>query len=291
VTPVNAATITPQVRERLTAAVQWDPARIALKYGAHGAAHARGQALRAAGRLPEVANVYAASCPKSGSQWIKALLHHPIVRRHTGLFTLPQLDYQRRRPRPFPPGTFVPGLYVSYDEYRRLPKPASHRLVYIFRDPRDIVVSGYFSGLETHREMQGLEQRRERMRRMPVAEGLLFALEYGRGHLQDMASWVEVRDEHVRTWRLEDIGADPASRVPEILAHCGVRLDADELATVLAETSRAALQRKDLGSRRPGAESHYRVRRQTFRELFGPEHYAAVEEVVPGLVEKLGYPA
>jgi hypothetical protein len=288
---MNATTIAPQVRERLTAVVQWDPARVALKYGAHGGAHARGRLLQAGRRLPAVANVFAASCPKSGSQWIKALLHHPVVRRHTGLFTLPQLDYQKRRPRPFPLGTFVPGLYLSYEEYRRLPKPESHRLVYIFRDPRDIVVSGYFSGLETHREMQGLEQRRERMRQMSVSEGLLFALEYGQGHLRDMATWVDVRDEHVRSWRLEDISAAPATRVPEILAHCGVRLSADELATVLADTSREALQRKDLQFRKPGAESHYRVKRQTFRELFGPEHYAAVERVVPGLVEKLGYEA
>jgi hypothetical protein len=59
---------------------------------------------------------------------------------------------------------------------------------------------------------------------------------------------------------------------------------------VLGETSREALQRKDLQFRRPGTESHYRVKRQTFRELFGPEHYAAVEQVVPGLVDKLGYP-
>jgi hypothetical protein len=63
-----------------------------------------------------------------------------------------------------------------------------------------------------------------------------------------------------------------------------------ELTQVLAETSREALQRKDLATRKPGSESHYRVRRQGFRELFGPEHYAAVEDVVPGLVTQLGYP-
>ena len=30
--------------------------------------------------------------------------------------------------------------------------------------------------------------------------------------------------------------------------------------------------------------------RKTFRDVFQPEHYAALEELVPGLVARLGYP-
>jgi hypothetical protein len=282
----------PTIRERLTAGLSWAPARIMVKYAAHYGARARGEGLRLTGRLPEVANIYAASCPKSGSQWIKAVLHHPVVRARTGLFTLPQFDYWQRELPAFPLATFVPGVYLSYPAYQSVPKPASYRTVYIFRDPRDIVVSGYFSGLETHPEMLGLEQRRRDLEQMSVSDGLLYALEYGEAHLQDMATWVGVdeADENVAAWRLEDISADPATVVPQILAHCGVTLSDSELAVVLAETSREALQRKDLAARKPGSESHYRVRRQGFRELFGPEHYAAVERVVPGLVAELGYP-
>jgi hypothetical protein len=279
------------VRDLVTAAVQWGPARNTIKRGVHLGARARGGVLRASGRLPDIANLYAASSPKSGSQWIKALLDHPIVRSHTGLFTLPQLDYYgRRRTRAFPAGTYVPGLYFSYADYQRLQRPYPHRTVYIFRDPRDIVVSGYFSGLQTHREIAGVAERRAKLQQMSTSDGLLFALDYGQQHLRDMASWVDVEDPTVRTWRLEDVNADPENLIPEILAHCGVVLSAAELATVLAETSRTALQRKDLAVRKPGTESHYRVRRQSFRDLFGPEHYEAVERVVPGLVEKLGYP-
>jgi hypothetical protein len=281
----------PGVRDLVTAAVQWGPARNTIKRAVHLGARARGGALHASGRLPAVVNIYAASCPKSGSQWIKALLDHPIVRAHTGLFTLPQLDYYgRHRTRPFPAATFVPGLYFSYADYQRLSRPYPHRTVYIFRDPRDIVVSGYFSGLETHREIAGVAERRAQLQRMSTSDGLLYALKYGEQHLRDMASWVGVDDPTVRSWRLEDVNAAPDRVVPEILAHCGVTLSADELGTVLAETSREALQRRDLAERKPGAESHYRVRRQSFRDMFGPEHYAAVERVVPGLVERLGYP-
>lgn len=280
------------MRERLSATVNWPPARNAIKRAAYASAFARGRVLAVRGKLPEIANIYAASCPKSGSQWIKALLDHPIVRAHTGLFTLPQLDdfNETQRTRAYPAATFIPGLYVSYDAYRRLAKPYPHKLVYIFRDPRDIVVSGYFSGLATHREYGTVAEHRAKLRDLSTSDGMLYALEYGKAHVQNMATWVDVADPNVATWRLEDISADPGSAVPAILKHCGVELSEPELAAVLTETSREALQRKDLAHRKPGEESHYRKRRVGFRDLFEPEHYAAVEQVVPGLVEKLGYP-
>jgi hypothetical protein len=280
------------MRDRLSATVQWAPARNSIKRAAYLGAVARGRLMSARGTLPDVANIYAASCPKSGSQWIKALLDHATVRAHTQLFTVPQLDdfSTTARTRAYPAGTFIPGLYVSYDGYQRLAKPFPHRTIYIFRDPRDIVVSGYFSGLESHREYGDVAERRALLRGMSTSDGLLWALDYGEQHVQNMASWVDVSDPNVMTWRLEDISADPAAAVPAILEHCGVELSESELAAVLDETSREALQRKDLAHRKPGQESHYRTKRLGFRDLFGPEHYAAVERVVPGLVERLGYP-
>lgn len=286
-----ARRLSTRVRNALTTSVNWPPARTAVKRGAHAAAHARGRYLAARRALPDVANIYAASPPKAGSQWTKALFDHPIVRAHTGLFTLPQFEYNLRQLKTVPAATFVPGLYLSYPAYANIPKRYPYRTVFVFRDPRDIVVSGYFASFGAHPDMLGLAERRETMRSMSVEEGLLYSLEESAHHFRDMATWVDVADEHVATWRLEDISADPEGIVPKILAHCGVDLSDDELAQVLQDTSREALQRQDLARRPPGADSHYRVTRQSFRDLFGPEHYAAIEQVVPGLVERLGYPA
>ena len=246
--------------------------------------------LQTSGKLPPVANIFAGSCPKSGSQWIKALLHHPVVRKHTGLFTLPQLGYQQRSFGGFPGGTFVPGLYISYQEYTRFHQPLPHRMVYVFRDPRDIVVSAYFSAF-THREILDLKESKALLESMPIDEGLMWVLHNGEGHLRDMASWVGVpyQDGTVRTWRLEDISADYAAAVPDVLAFCGVTLSDDELRTVVAETSRDVLQQRDLADRKEGGESHYRVNRQGYGELLKREHYAEIERIVPGLIAQLGY--
>lgn len=279
-----------QIRDRLTAVVQWQPARNSLKYGAHFGARVRGKVLTARGTMPTVNNIYAGSCPKSGSQWAKALLHHPIVRAHTGLFTLPQLAYYQQEPKAFPVGTFVPGMYVSYDYYRQIPHTGERRMIYIFRDPRDIVVSAWFSGTETHREIFNVAAQRQMLLNISMDEGMTYIIKNGETHLRNMATWVDLDDESVMTIRLEDIGADHPNAVRRILAHCGVELSEDEMATVVFETSREEMQRRDLENRPEGVESHYRVRRQGFRELLKPEHYAAIDALLPGFIEKMNYP-
>jgi hypothetical protein len=182
-------------------------------------------------------------------------------------------------------------MYISYQQYTAMPKPFGHRMIYVFRDPRDIVVSAYGS-VETHRTVLDAREIRSALDGKSTDEAMLWLIGNGEGHLRDMATWVgvEERDDSVKTWRLEDIQADYPSAVAGMLAHCNVELSASELETVLAETSRDALQRKDLSERNAGAESHYRVNRRTYRDAFKPEHYEALEKVVPGLIDKLGYP-
>ena len=279
----------PRLREWSADVVQWGPARNGIKRGVHLYAGGRSAWLRARGQVPAVPNIFTGSCPKSGSQWAKALFDHEVVRRHTRLFTLPQLDYQKRAPRPFPRGTYVPGIYMSYDEFTAIPKPDGHRTVYVFRDPREIIVSSYFSAIETHRRIAGVDEVRAVVSAMPRDEGIHHCIDLMASRLREMASWVGVDDPAVATFRLEDIGAAPATQVPLILEHCAVRLDASELDILLEETSREALQRKDLAKRPPGSESHYRVRRESAAELLSPAHLAAIDAVVPGLTERLGY--
>lgn len=277
-----------QLRAWTSQAVNWPPARNALKYSAHAAAHARGELLVRRGRVPFVSNIFAMSPPKAGSQWAKALFDHPVVRARTGLFTLPQLDYQGRR-RPLPAATFVPGMYLSHEEYLRLEKPYPYRAFYVMRDPRDLAVSAYYSAVETHRPVPGYEELRARMRQVPLHEGLLMAIDLVAPRLRDMGSWVGVEDPNVAFFRLEDISRSHEVQVRRILAHCDVVLPPEDLARVVRDTSRESLQRKDLATRASGSESHYRINRRGYRELFEEEHYAAIEAVAPGLAMRMGY--
>jgi hypothetical protein len=290
--PSQRSDESPRTREWATRTIQWQPARNAVKYGVHAYARARGRRLERGDRVPPIANIYTAGPPKAGSQWMKALFDHPVVREKTGLFTLPQLDYQLNPERGLPAGTFVPGIYMSYSEYERIPKPLPHRTIYMFRDPRELVISGYYAATLTHRYTnRETEKYRSELRTMPFDEGLLDLIYHGERRLRDMATWVEVDDQNVAKFRLEDVSADPGGHIPRMLEHCDVSLSPDELETVLGDVSRDSLQTKDLAQRKGGNESHYRVSPQSFRELFKPEHHQAIEEIVPGLAARLGYTA
>lgn len=279
-------------REWATRTLNWPPARNTAKRAVHLAARARGRALEARHAVPDPATIIAAGPQKAGSQWIKALFDHPLVRTAAGTITLPQLDYQLTPPRNgFPAGTFVPGFYGSYQEYVALPKRHPHRLVYLGRDPRDLVVSGYWSAVETHRptHLEEAERLREEMKQMSMGDAMMTIIALSGDHFAAMASWAGVDDPEVARFRLEDVRADTEGQVRAMLAHCRIELSEADLATVLQETSRDALRAKDLEQRGADSESHYRKRASRHQEVFEPRHHAALEEVAPGLVALLGY--
>jgi len=285
------AVVVPKLREWAMQAVTYEPARDVVKAGVRQGARARGRVLELTGRVPDLATIFLASSPKAGSQWSKAVFDHPVVRAKTGLLTLPQLDYQAYAPRKFPAGVLVPGLYVGYDHYRRIPKPHPYKTIYVFRDPRELIVSAYFSNVATHRIIGDLARIRAELRGMSVEDGLLHMTRLLGFRLREMDTWAGVEDPDVLVCKLEEIGADGPAHVSAMLDHCGIALTDEEFATVVDGTSRESLQRKDLETRSAGEESHYRVKRQGYRDLFDQRHYDLVEQIVPGLVERLGYPA
>lgn len=280
-------------REWATRTVQWQPARNGVKYAVHAAARARGRVLERRGDIGDPSTIIAAGPPKAGTQWVKALFDHPVVRAHTRMLTLPQLDYSLTPPRRgFPARTFVPGFSTTYPEYAALPKPHPTRAIYLARDPRDAFVSGYWSAVETHRvtHLKEVEDLRAELKQMPMSEALLTLIRSSGDYLASLASWLDVDDPSVARFRLEDLRVDGEGHVRAMLEHCDVGLSSAEFATVVRETSREALRAKDLEQRAAGQESHYRERPSRYQDVFTAEHHAAIEEMAPGLIERMGYP-
>jgi hypothetical protein len=57
---------------------------------------------------------------------------------------------------PFPEYTAAIRLYWDYSCFQHLPKPDNYRTFFVLRDPRDVVVSWYFSIKNTH-PVNGIE--------------------------------------------------------------------------------------------------------------------------------------
>ena len=216
-------------------------------------------------------NIYHCTVQKSASQWVRGILSHPLVYRYSGLRPFqyqsrlpvghdPRPLTQRRFQTQFPMSTIATPMYVDCAGFESIPKPANYRAFFVMRDPRDIVVSWYFSAKFSHPTVGTLEQVRGDLLRFSEAEGLCYAIEYldEFGLYEAQRSWGEsaCSDELMRI-RYEDLfSADQKSIVEALFRHCDIRMPANRLDELLAGFSF-----ENVSGRRRGDEdvhAHYR---------------------------------
>lgn len=279
------------------------PARAVRTYSA---ARSKASGLRRAYAKPlhvvEYENLFHCTMHKSGSQWIQSVLSDFAVYRYTGLA---HYHYQSRlgesRPvgersfiQPFPERTIVSPLYIGYEEFKQLPKAGDYRGFFVMRDPRDLMVSWYFSAMGSHvlREPNSrLARLRGELAQLSREDGLRKAIDFWReqGRFAALASWAQVDDPRMRLIRYEDLtGLHGPAGFHDLFTFLGIPMPDDTRERLLRAYS---FQR--LSGRKPGdadARSHLRTGRGGgWREyLTDPilEHLAAASG---GLVEQLGY--
>lgn len=202
---------------------------------------------------------------------------------------------------------------------------------HVIRDPRDVVVSGYYSHLHSHSLTARLPiaEHRERLRGLPTAEGLLAEMDFCRGFFEQMASW-DYELPHVAEIRFEDMVRDPYAVLVGAFSAMGLvtkgpyelrrraaflarealgrllrdhrrpwparlllrgRMHEDELVAVLYRHRFSAVA----GGRRPGAEDrHAHYRKGIAGDWVGhfePVHKAYFKERYGELLIQLGYAA
>jgi hypothetical protein len=95
---------------------------------------------------------------------------------------------------------------------------------HVIRDPRDILVSSYFSHRNSHPvkfagvEWPELVPHRERLLKLDEAEGILAEMEFSGWMIDTMADWDYERPDMLEV-RMEDLTADPVAGWSAILRH------------------------------------------------------------------------
>ena len=238
-------------------------------------------------------NLYLATVQKSGSQWMSAIFNDPRMKAETGLVRMPQRYYEYgEHIKKFPKGVFVPGLYVSYQTFENfITKPARYKAIYVYRDPRDLVISDYYSTLKTHENNPVVCRLRRRLESISKEDGISYIMKYY-DKFSAMRSWVELGadDPNIIFVKFEDITARPFENFKLILAHCGIQIDDMKLQDILADYSKENMRKRDLARRSEKSESHYRFKASSHHDEFTPEHRRLFAEITGNLVEVLGYP-
>lgn len=159
---------------------------------------------------------------KAGSQWVRSILKLAAPKRF--IQPTPHPD------RPFGGEAVVDGaiytpVYASHAQFRSAvpDDDDNHRVFVVIRDPRDTLVSWYFSHMYSHKpdEPTVLESRQE-LRELPKAEGLALMT---RKHMQEvMLIQREWLASGARLFRYEDLWADQQAGFREIFDFCGMNV-------------------------------------------------------------------
>jgi hypothetical protein len=258
-------------------------------------------------RRSELRNVYHCCVHKTGSQWIRKILADPEVYRVTGLRPFayaPRLPSdgknrgydQLRFESAFPRGTIVSPLYIDHPGFAAIPKPEPWRAFFIARDPRDVVVSWYFSTTHSHptASNQSLQRTRVRLTGMSEEEGLVFTISSLRdyGLFDALEGWVRAAaaSDEVLLVRYEDlIGETADEQWRRLLDHCDVHLGDAERRALLDRYSFERLSGRRPGEEDPGSKLRKGVAGD-WRNHFTPGVVEAFGEATGDLVRRIGYP-
>jgi hypothetical protein len=251
-------------------------------------------------------HVFHACLHKSASQWIRGLLADLRTFRYSGLTVYsyeqdlpggfdPRRIVDRRLEDPFPPHTFITPLYVDYDNFRRAAKAEPWRAFFVMRDPRDLVVSWYFSMKHSHRPVpsDALFEVRRRLNAVDAVEGLAHCLRLlgDSGTFLAMESWLDAApgDQRILLLKYEDlVGEAQADWFERLFVHGDVRMPRPVQADLLRDHSFERLAGRTRG--REDAQSHYRKGvAGDWRRHLTAAHEALLEQYAGAALRKAGY--
>lgn len=162
---------------------------------------------------------------------------------------------------------------------------------HVIRDPRDMIVSGYFSHLYSHPEEEWpkLQVHRLRLKELDLNEGLFLEIEWSAQFIDFMLEW-RYDQPGILELRMEEMTADPMGSWSDILRHLGVTdLPDGYLADVL---DRFSFERMSGGRSRGEEDQRHHYRRGIpgdWRNYLTSEHLAAIRDRYGDFEERLGY--
>lgn len=248
-------------------------------------------------------NIYHCCIQKSASQWIRQILADPRISKITNFkIHVPGKDFilsakdRESLWEGFPVNTIVSPLYIRYDDFLKMPRPESYKAFWVMRDPRDLVVSRYFSMKYSHKILNPQQEReRKFLNEAGMEEGINYfidAVESRHAPLySSLTSWLKSSDNpDVIICRYEDLtGEGQRQWFKKIFEHCGLEISDEKLSGLLETYRFEKLSR----GRKQGVEdsaSHYRKGiAGDWKNHFTPMNKERFKKVAGRLLVDLGY--
>jgi hypothetical protein len=245
-------------------------------------------------------NIYHCCTQKTASQWLRAVFSDPIVYRYTGLTVFPYTQIMDQLQDAsfdelLPRRTIDTNLYIGHPTYLRIRKPQKYRTFFILRDPRDIVVSWYFSTKYSHPLIGGIAERRRDLANLSLQDGLRYAIDtlHDAGLFMIQRTWLDVPndEENVAIFKYEDLATSNSAFLGALFPYLGIDLP-ERMSRWLCRRHAFAVHS---GGRQQNVEdkrSHYRKGVPgDWVDYFDSDTMAHFKKVTTDLVDVLGYAA
>ena len=114
-------------------------------------------------------------------------------------------------------------LAYTNADIRQVRTLAHFRGFHVIRDPRDLIVSAYYSHLHSHPldTWEALAEHRQRLQAVSKSEGLLLEMEYSKRVLSEIGEW-DYSQPNIMEVRMEHLTAFPYEKMVEILTFLGM---------------------------------------------------------------------
>jgi hypothetical protein len=246
-------------------------------------------------------NVYHCTIQKAASQWVQAILADERTFHYSNLFHALGEDAQaktivshdRKIKAPFPIRTIVSPLYITYESYRSIPTNGPSRAIYVMRDPRDLIVSNYFSLRYSHVPIGAILSTREHLEKLDESAGLHQMIEWYQslGGFAGMLSWAQAaaRDPDILVIQFETLtGMHSKDEWARIFSFFDIHMPPEVLQAVLEDHSFEAKAGRKQGQE--DKSSHYRKGiAGDWKNHFNEQILPYFKEVTGDLVVRLKY--
>jgi hypothetical protein len=243
-----------------------------------------------------------------GTVWFKRILSSISLRFFIPFYQRNRVDQEIEFPR-------KPFIYLDTHSLLDVSKMTDYRGTHIIRDPRDLVVSGYYYHLWTDEEWANLKisellkavpmlrdrmallplhammdvSYREYLNRLPKEEGLLSEIKRAScGPIKVMREW-GYNNANFLEIKYEDLLHDEEKSFRKIFSHYGFKPSAIDTATEIALSySFKRISRRDIGQ--VEKQSHMRSGKiQQWKDEFGEVHKKLFKELHGNDLIKFGY--
>ncbi len=243
--------------------------------------------------------IYHCCIQKSASQWFAFFWNDETVRQYSQLrYYNPSENFQmrtkesNRKLRKLPQNCIVSPLFIRYPDFETLKKPRNHKTFFVARDPRDVIVSSYYSIRFSHPPNEQINKMREELKPLSNEDYMTYFIKISEsGYFLILKEWIQAYEESggFEWFKYEDLfGPDQLKHFKHLMEYLEFEISKDELQHVLSENTF-----ENVSGHAQGQENIYHHYRKgcpkDWVNHFTEEHKQLIKELTGDLLIRLGY--